>query len=721
MTMASTRPFPTAHAARHFVLHATSGLGVPLEGARHLLAELHRRLGSPVIDAALVPQRALLALVLAGLGPSLSPAERAVGHRASAGFLGFLPNTGVSARPMLLAWADLLATLVPPNAVLVVPDALGLDPGTLVLLRLLLARRPADRIAVRLTVAPRAPADAVAAHLVRMNHDELELLRVLPGVDIETAERRWPVPLSGWHPLDTRREADVFASLRADTPGARDAALATARASFAAYGFALAHRLGEALLARDPEDPAAAELHTVVAVAAVHLAPPRATDDPLLAGVDAHLAAALATERHPRRRLHLLFRACIRGGRAPDGPAPGGIAGDVAVAEADAAALPGPWRAYLAGWCRNARAYALFRSGRGAEAAADCRRALAGLDGVDGEGTDDDGPPAVELGILRFHLANNLCRLAWEAGEVAAARAWQAQAHAFEAPIPFARRTLYRWADPALDLEALELVGERLHADRRDAEACGELARLGGIHHELGLLAYRRGDAVEASQHHARANALCVRTDADPGDRLTTALNAAVSAWRAGDPDAADDGFVDVCATAGLPAELLPELFAARGLVAADRGDRGVAEAFVEAATTALDPADDPRAAARVMRTFGEIALRLGDPDGARTAFEAALAVPDAPPEDRFGALLGRVEAGEAPAALLDEALALAPAALADPNAWWELPRLLRALVARGEPPRRDADAADPLARTLALAAQRTDCRALVARLRGRG
>ena len=105
--------------------------------------------------------------------------------------------------------------------------------------------------------------------------------------------------------------------------------------------------------------------------------------------------------------------------------------------EAATASLSPGWRAHLAGWCHNARAYARFRSGDPDGALGDCEHALNGSFQADAH----DGPPAVEAEILRFHVLNNLCRVAWETGDRAAARAWQVRAHAAEGRIPPIRRT----------------------------------------------------------------------------------------------------------------------------------------------------------------------------------------------------------------------------------------------------------------------------------------
>src|SRR5262249_46354562 len=86
------------------------------------------------------------------------------------------------------------------------------------------------------------------------------------------------------------------------------------------------------------------------------------------------------------------------------------------------------------------------------------------------------------------------------------------------------------------------------------------------------------------------------------------------------------------------------------------------------------------------------------------------------PPEDEMGVLIGLREAGNLDPALVTRALALVPAALADDNAWWDVPRLVRALDAVGVPAERSREA-----RHLVDAGwQRIDCGETAARLRRR-
>lgn len=106
---------------------------------------------------------------------------------------------------------------------------------------------------------------------------------------------------------------------------------------------------------------------------------------------------------------------------------------------------------------------------------------------------------------------------------------------------------------------------------------------------------------------------------------------------------------------------------------------------------------------------------------GAPACFAQALALLRAPSvaggrgrnEDVFGTIAGGLETGD-DATLLVETLGLALTARDDVNAWWDLPRLMRALA------RRMSAYAAPsgLAALCERAAQRPDCRDAVAEIR---
>ncbi len=716
----------------------------PLCAARTLLAVLRARIG-PAADEALAPGRALLSLFLRGLSARLGPEEARRRADVSAELLGHLPTNELHVQPILEAWAEAIAAILVRHGraagggervVLLVPSTAAVDSGSFYLIRPLLRRIPAgERPRVVVGHDPDgAPADPIGRRVARMNADELSILRALPGAEaLDLASPAGAPPADpiapsprraiAAHPLDDGLEIAAADALAAGEgpldPGARRLVVDAIRASFGGYGFVTALRLARDLLRRGPAGDDAAELHTIAAISALHAGDPRpGPDDPIARWVDEHLERASALETDPARRAHLVFRRCIRTGRAGADPERALALGDAAVEAARAPGIPAARAAFIEAWCRNARAYASFRLGRLPDAARDCEEALAILDRAEGAG----GVPPAEIEIARFHLTNNLVRVAFEAGDTARAQAWQERCLASEAAVPEDRRARHRWYSVELDLEDLDGSIPRYAARVEDARRRLAPDAEAMFRHDLAVLHHRRGDAAAAHEHFAATAELCRRLRVDPGDVWSADLNAAVTAYHAGLLDEAAQRFDDLIAR--LPGDdpcVEAELRCALSLVAARRGDAARADAELEAASACVDGSPSE---VRVQRARGDALLALGRRDEARRAFAAACAVEDAAPEDRLGALVGLYDAGDRSDAVLAGALGVAPAALLDANAWWDVRRLLDALAegaASGffrAPAAEDAAARRDAARRLAaLCRRRPDCRDAADRL----
>lgn len=781
---------------------------VPWGGARLLLALLRRERGDAVVDAAVLPHRALLSLALRGLEPALTPAERARREEARAQALGFLSHNGMIAHPLIEAWTGALAALTAGRGLtLVFPDAATLDPETVALARSLLRRLPREeRPALVLGFdEARGPLDPLLRRAVVEVSAQLAAMEALPETTLErlddpapapepapgaapaAAPGEGPPPDRPLDPLDDDLERRAHRALAAapGAPGgaASELALRALREAFGCFGYGAVLRLGLAWLERGaPADPAlAAEVHTLVGLAAYNRQVQSGGNVALAEFLGRHFDAALALETDPGRRSHLLYRLCINSGRRRGDLEPALALAERAVKEARAPGLPGGLAAFLEAWARNGRAYVLARLGRLGDALADCEAAYALLERAGAL----PGAPAAELLPSRRVLADNAARVAEMARDLPLAARWQRTLEEIEDAMPGMVRTAHhRWL-------ALHRAGRALRAALRRAEAGLDESRrrLDALGEDLflaeqGDLLYRLGDALGALESFAGSLRIRRRVGA-PEDVARTEVAAALAAARAGRLEEAEAGLEGAregpaCARPAAQGEVL----AAIALLAARRGEGARADALANAAIEAAVESGERDALLRVARGAGEACLALGRREEARAAFERALEIagegegpangetqaegagaPPPPAAEVLAALLGLEEAaaaaGAAPGAggavpgtdagagagpvpgaaepasgteagvgaeagadparrgRLLRALALAERALEDADAWWDLPRLVAALIPLAEAGALEAPSRRAQARQLCDAAEeREDARAAAARLR---
>jgi tetratricopeptide (TPR) repeat protein len=488
-----------------------------------------------------------------------------------------------------------------------------------------------------------------------------------------------------------------------------------ARGAFAAFGFGAALRLAQGLLGRAPACPAAlaTEAHALAGLAAHYAQSPRNPSLALAQLEEEHLDAALATEAWPLRRATYLYHLSLGAAKQKRDLGQALSLADRAVDELAHAGPPLSQTGFFAAWARNARAYALFRSGRLEEAVADCEAGLAALASV----TSADLPPP-SLRLTRWYLTDNLARLTHTMGDASGATAWLEARLACEADMDPLARPFDAWAGERLaggDLRGdIARHEEALERARRELEPWPEAMSA----HILGTLYDRRGDARAALDHFSEALRIWRMAGGFPEDVFAAELNCAVSAYRAGSFDRAEALFARLLADPlAEDRALQAELRAALAMVLAARGDDAGARQRMSEARRLVDESEDACASLRVSRSAGETLLLLRDRDAARAAFARALSEAEGdaegalafPPEDRLGVIVGLFACGVVDPALARTALTIAPAALHDANAWWDLPRLVGALAhVTGSLRERDEQhAADAI---LAAARQRVDC-----------
>jgi tetratricopeptide (TPR) repeat protein len=350
-----------------------------------------------------------------------------------------------------------------------------------------------------------------------------------------------------------------------------------------------------------------------------------------------------------------------------------------------------------------------LRAGDLEGAASDCET---GLRLVDAPHDDDDDVPAVDRARTALLLANNRSRVAKAAGDADGLTRWRGIVAARLADVPIEERPGPQWLSPPEDLSALGAARDFHAAVLEAARAALDPETEAVSAHQLALVAYRLGDTETARDGFARALAIWRVIGGFAEDIATEELNLAVTAFRARDWDTAESGFQALRQSPLFAAaEAQAESLAALAMIAAGRGDRSLANERAAAAVTLAHDSGDAGVQVRVLRSVGEAHLLLHDHAAARLELANALQLADesgaAAPEDLLGVLAALHAAGGtdgADGAILERAAALLPDALADANAWWDLPRLVPALAqARG------SDGA--VAAALALARQRLDCR----------
>ncbi len=234
------------------------------------------------------------------------------------------------------------------------------------------------------------------------------------------------------------------------------------------------------------------------------------------------------------------------------------------------------------------------------------------------------------------------------------------------------------------------------------------------------------GDARRALANFALAHDTWSILGAVASDILGLRVNCALSAMHAGLLDEASRWMERAQELIG---EVDPSLSEDAALVCAAldarRGDMAVARRTVARVEAALAEEVDVAIGVRRRRGLGEAYLELGDRPRASEQFRAAHALmihagyDEFRPDEVFGILAAKLHAGdEDDTVALSEVVRLGPVALDEINAWWDLPRVMRALARRGATSlHMRAERANVLA-LCDLAAQRSDCMDSVATVR---
>lgn len=693
----------STHGVR-LILPAQARHPVPWWATRALVPQLRAWLGEDVLLRAF-STRPLVALTLRGLLARLPAAERDRVERRSARHIASFPNAHIAIEEHVAAWAGALRDLLAgTDAVLIASDASAVDAESLLVLRRLameLDSGPGPRVILgrcaRITPAM-DPADDESVELRSFAAAEtrrvLGVLAALPctvwheGVELagstvveEVAEDH--EPLDGCDELRAWRALEAHA-IGVASDDAHELALAGLRAAFGCFGFSVALPLAHELLRHWPASSHAAEVHALLALAGHYIEPHPAPGSTLDELVATHLNAAIGSELDARRRVALGYRLAIHHGRVRNDPQAALTAAQAAMELLAGKIAPPAEQALLEVWTRNARAYALHRLGRPAEAAADCEAAL-----VLSRTPHRDEPFGTLLDVARWHLLTNLARVAFIRADDNAGQAWMAEWEDCDRSLPESARPPYTmvpldYVGTGLERTAARLSEHVAHA-RRTWQPVAEVALVEALGH--GLL--RLGRAAEAHVAYARSKQLFELLGAPAEAVLIATINGALAAQRAGLLAEA------ACTIESLLADplaqspgTLAELEASLAAVAARRGEPMEAERRMARAAALVDESDANELRVAVACACGEARLLLGDHAGACVEFERALAGANGDTEahEVLAIRVGLLEARASdPGQPLADALHLVPRALHDVNGWHSVPRLLRIVEHMGD------------------------------------
>ena len=731
-----------AHCAR---LAAESDLALPVfppvaprcwNGVRNLLAGVARRRGADFVAGVLARRPAAASLVPGCFEGELSAADLAERELLAARPESHLSHNLLIQRPMFAAWAELLHALLDGGGfTLLVSDLARLDRESLAALRAFYRRFPDSAPDLVVGYDPRHDTPAPDSHGLIWESPADDVWRIalgfraLPGAVTEDLEDRGKI------------DAAAFADPEGDGPlaeGAAEHAVDEMRAAFRAFGFSTVVRLGLALLRHEPRlDPArAAELHGLLGLAAHNRQFLTRGNRRLADFLERHFRAALAAERDPVRRSCLCYRLAVVFGRRKGEPEPALVWARQAIEEAETPGIPPLRKAHLQGWAHNIEALALLRSGRSAEAEVSCERAFALLDealaGLPAGVEPSTAPDQLvrEAAFTHSLLADNLAALAKTAGDAGRLAHWKEIADRLGEHFPgLSRFESVTWIE--IFRERRELRNALARAEHGLEDARAEQDALREYEYEVhgADLHDRLGEAEAAFAAFERARDLRRRLGS-PRFLRPVEIPAAAAAARTGRTAEARFLFQTLLELETSDATAAQILAALAGL-AAREGDAAEADERMNEAIGRAVESGERDALLAVAVAAGRACQLLGRDEAARDAYRRALEIagPDgstgeesAPPAALlWAARLGAWETGDRDPEIPVRCLLQTGPALEEADAWWDLPRLIRALAAVASTGRQrlaDPALAEPLRDLRAAASERADCAAPLEELR---
>ncbi len=669
---------------------------------RAMLGQLRLALGDVAVQGALgmhdkAAPLVMVSLALKHLEGQLTPAQRRARDEGSGLFVASLPGAQPRSTPVARSWAEALCTLIQGRrALIIVPEIDRVDLTSLRAARALLCRAGGALsflIGHDTLVSPAGPFEA---WLRKLKARELSLMEVLPGTHVERVDLR-NEPLVGRRG-SAHEERDPLT-------------LEAMRAAFDGFAFDAALRLALELSPK-LEGAELREAHALAALSAMRLDPHAREDDFGVGMMEAGFLGALEGEADPKKRAHWAHQLGVVFARTRREVKTALKYADQAVKDAESAHA-----GYVEAWARLGRAGARTLAERLDEAALDLEAALVRLD----DPVALRETPKLLLESTRAIIANERSRLAAAFGRREDVRHYRRIAEAHTIALTPDERPGYNWIAP-IDDEFSPAATRTYHSaeldrarDRLEPDDEREAARaLAGV--EMCV-----GNAATALQHIACATRIGILTKRPPDEVFAMQLEGIVAAVRAGATEEAERDLSIVRADPRCEGDAAQaDALAMLALVSAAKRDVPATMERASAAVAQAERSGDAAANARVRKMAADAYLALGKVAEARTLAgdaHAALSTNDAP-EDALGVLVTLLSCGQGDDAVVALAVLHAAAALSAMQAWWELPRLLPHVKRVMEKAGAHAIDAAALAVTLAAAAQRADCAALVAQIR---
>ena len=722
-------------------------------GIRLLLSQLDAHLGEDLVPNTLEKHRAVASFVDHRLIDQLSPEESRLRRYFSARYSSNLSHNWYLQRPLVDAWAAILRDLFSRRrSTLLIPVLNHLDTQTIATLKALFRLYPEETPLLILGYEAKVEPPKLDAFGIDWSRDQIYIQKFAQGlanrfgVQVLALEDQAPstavsdhqyeelfrTPAPIYRCLEKRAMTQFGTSPQPCSPDLIRASIGGIKAAFESCDFHTAIRIGLKLLEGAPDfEPAdAADVHGLVAISAHNIDLGRETAGEEIRGFLAqHYQEALTHETRPAERCALCYRLSVTFGRRMKNLDGGMYWANQAIENSRNLGLTETQQTYYECWGRNIRSYVLMLQ-RQIDAGFEegdtvfdlLSRAIARLP----EKSSEKEAPEIELWrrellMTQMVMSENMIALGYRSGTMEKYHEWLHEQEALiaEDQYSFGEFNALSWVNfynsqlqPKLALpwalKGIEAMGRSFTGDlEQDLTLTASM-----IHYRLG-----NSTAACGLVNRFLAGAAGLKTVLAESAQELNFLSLLIKAGRL---DRAEEIVLRALQETTEPSRAeRAELIAARGLIAAHRGNDQEAETQINQAIDLAVESGERNTLLRVALVAAISSRALGRRDDAKNAYAQALELIEAnrdSPLDRQDLLevyLGLHEAHHPGENWAHEALELLPGALESHEAWWNLRRLL---IAVRDSLRHDADGLsapkyqEPLEALLLACSQRDDC-----------